>query len=100
MPSLQAAFFDFMQALNAIGNALLSSVMAVFQAIFGLGQQLLGAVFSLFRAVAQLFIDVSQNAIGFVFANFFVLLIIGGGYYWYTNRSASGRGTRKGTKRV
>jgi len=98
MPSIQAAFIDFIHALGSIGNALLGSVLAVFQASLALGQELFTAVFSLFNAFVQLFVGVTQTAVGFVFANFFAILIIGGVYYWYTNRQPAQ--TRKGIKRA
>jgi len=96
MPSVQAAFYDFFNALVGIASAIMNSIFAVFQTILALGQELFGAVIHLFRALFQLVTDLTQGIVGFVFANFFAILIIGGAAYWYTQRQgAAGKGKKR-----
>ncbi|KAL4243188.1 hypothetical protein ABKN59_001002 [Abortiporus biennis] len=94
MPSVQASFYDFSQSVAKILGALLNSLFAVFHAMLALGQQTVAGMFQLGHAIMRLATDLTQGVVGFVFANFFALLIIGGGYYWYTTRQNTGKGTR------
>ncbi|TCD70059.1 hypothetical protein EIP91_005040 [Steccherinum ochraceum] len=97
MPSVEAAFHDFLKALTGIFSAIANSIFGVFRAVLALFQEVFGAVFHLFNALAHLVTDLTQTMFGFVFANFFALLIIGGGVYWYTQRQGSSvsKGKRK-----
>jgi len=94
--SLTNAFVNFFQALTSIGMSLSIAVLAVFQAILALFQQLFQNVMALFQAFVRLGLEVFQGVFGFVTANFLVLAVIGGGYYWYT--TGRGRGARQTRK--
>ncbi|KIY69649.1 hypothetical protein CYLTODRAFT_314349, partial [Cylindrobasidium torrendii FP15055 ss-10] len=82
--SIANAFNEFTNAIISIFLGLFNSVLAVFQAIFALGKDIVGSLVHLVTSVVKLGVDVCQGATGFVFANFFTLAIIGGGYYLYT----------------
>ncbi|KAH8100534.1 hypothetical protein BXZ70DRAFT_155942 [Cristinia sonorae] len=99
MPSVEAAFSDFFKAITAIVSALINSVLSVFHAFFALGQEVLGSVLHLFHALFSLVTDLTSSMVGFVIANFFAIVLIGGVAYWYTQRSP-GTTTRSGKKRA
>ena len=69
-------------------------------------------VLQIAQAVVKLFTDLIQDTVGFIFskpsiahrttlvfmvlpANFFLVLILGGAYYWYTNGQGSNRRGKK-----
>jgi hypothetical protein len=115
MAALAHAFSNFSQALTNIAFAIMNAAIAVFHAIFQLGQELLTGVVAIFQAVVNLFLELVQDTVGFVFggcfimslfrnsvtdimtANFFVLCILGGAYYLYTTNS---RTRSKGKRRA
>jgi len=90
-PTLTQAFSNFLQSLTGIGISLFNSGLAVFQAILALFQGLLQNIIQLAHAFITLGLDVFQGVLGFVTANFVILGVLGGGYYWYTNRQQGGR---------
>ena len=105
MAAIHSAFANFLQALSGIVNGIVNSILAVFQAFLALGQELLSGVFQIGQAVLKLAADLTQDVVGFVLgacdlphswrvfnvtrhcvANFFLLLVLGGGYYLYSTR--------------
>jgi len=99
MATITAALSNFVQALASIVGSLLSSVLAVFQAILALGQELLSGVLQLVQAFVSFGTDLFGSVLGFVAAHFVALLVIGGGYYLYTQQG--GRvGSRGGSKKI
>ena len=106
MAAIQSAFANFLQALTGIFNGIVNSILAVFQAFLALGQELLSGVFQIGQAVLKLAADLTQDVVGFVLgachlphsgrvffnvtrhcvANFFLLLVLGAGYYLYSTR--------------
>lgn len=112
-PTVASSLSDFLGAVSAIGVQLLNSVIAVFTAIFALGKDILGAFLQLGQSIFKLGVDLFQGVFGFVIgeqpvqnvvcfatdlnspANFFLLAIIGGGYYFYTQRQGGTRTKRK-----
>jgi len=94
-PSVSAALSNFLSALAGIGMSLVHSVFAVFQAIFALCTELLQGILSLGQSIVTLALDLFQGVFGFIAANLFAIIIIGGGYYVYTRRQR-GRGVRIG----
>ena len=65
MPSVEAAFQDFLKALTNIFHALVNSSLAVVQAVLGLGKEVINAVIHLFNALLVLATDLTQDVIGF-----------------------------------
>ena len=118
MSALVRAFSNFAQAISNIAFAVLNAGLAVFNAVVLLGKEIVSAVFDILQAVVQLFTELLQDTIGFIFgerfhllwqtganvngvsclANFFLLLVLGGAYYLYTNYSSSSRS--KGKRRA
>ncbi|KAI0374402.1 hypothetical protein BV20DRAFT_977090 [Pilatotrama ljubarskyi] len=92
--SASSAVGNLIQALAAIGASLLNSVFAVIQAIFALVQELVSSVLQLLQTLVAFTADLFQGVVGFVAANFFAILLVGGLYYWYTHRQG-GTATRK-----
>jgi len=86
-------------SLSGIGVSILNAILGVFYAIFALGQTLFASVVQFGQSVLKLGMDVFQGVFGFVAANFFVLLIVGGGYYWYTQNQKGQGGKRGKSKR-
>lgn len=114
-PSVSSAVGNLLQSLTGIGASLINSVFAVIQAVVALLQELVGSVLQLVQAFVAFVADVCQGVIGFVVgersiripgglsptlthalheANFFGVLLVGGVYYWYTQRQEQGSGTR------
>lgn len=96
MPSVPESFFGFLGSVSAIGTSLLHALLAVVQATLGLGQELVTSIIRLVQALVELVINLAQSVAGFVLANFFVIAILGGGYYWYTKSKQGLGGHRKG----
>ncbi|KAI0768515.1 hypothetical protein BD413DRAFT_126975 [Trametes elegans] len=94
MSSVTSAIGNLLQSLAAIGASLLNSAFAVIQAIVALIQEVVGSALQLVQAVVAFAADLFQGALGFVAANFFAILLVGGVYYWYTHR-AGGSKSRK-----
>jgi len=92
MASLPSAVSKFVASISGIAMSLAYSVLAVFQAIFSLFQELLSGVIKLGESVVELVLDVFQGTLGFVAANFIMIVLLGGGYYLYTRRSKGDRG--------
>ncbi|KAJ7597679.1 hypothetical protein C8J56DRAFT_818368 [Mycena floridula] len=91
-PTISSALSEFVGSLSAIGLNLVHSVMAIFNAILALFFDVFGAVAQLGQSILKLGLDLFGSVLGFVTANFFLLLVLGGGYYVYTTRQgASGR---------
>ncbi|KAH9921969.1 uncharacterized protein BXZ73DRAFT_104227 [Epithele typhae] len=97
--SVSSAVGKLLQSCTAIGGNLLNSIIAIFQAFLALFQEVIGSVLHLVQALVAFAAEVFQGALGFVMANFFGLLVIGGVYYWYTHREGSGR-SRSSKKRI
>lgn len=57
-------------------------VMSIFQAIWGVVQ----SVLVLAQSTTQLGLDVFRGVAGFVTANFLLIAVLGGVYYFYRNR--------------
>ncbi|KAI0085613.1 hypothetical protein BDY19DRAFT_996525 [Irpex rosettiformis] len=85
MAALAKAFSNFSQAISNVAFAVVDAFVAVVHAIIQLGGAVIKGVFDLFDAAASLFTELVQDTVGFVFTNFFVLLILGGAYWVYTN---------------
>ncbi|KAI8995341.1 hypothetical protein BD414DRAFT_479257 [Trametes punicea] len=86
MSSVSSAIGNLVQSLAAIGASLLNSVFAVIQAIFALVQDLVASVLQLAQAFISFAAGLFQGVVGFVAANFFAVILVGGLYYWYTHR--------------
>ncbi|KAI0359169.1 hypothetical protein OH77DRAFT_1141295 [Trametes cingulata] len=93
--SVSSAVGNLIQALAAIGASLLNSVFAVIQAIFALVQELASSVLQLVQTLIAFAADLFQGVVGFVAANFFAVLLVGGLYYWYTHRQGGSTASRK-----
>lgn len=112
--SITQAFSNFLQSLTGIGISIFYASFAVFQAILALFKGLFQNIIQLVQAFITLGLDLFQGVFGFVtgtvkpkhsllssltipLANFVILGVLGGGYYWYTNRQgrARGRGSTK-----
>lgn len=96
-PTVASATQNFVNSVAAIFSSLVHSVLAVFQAIFALGKEIISAVVQLVQEVVSLGMQVTGGALHFVTANFFVLAILGGGYYFYTQKQ---QGRSVGPKRM
>ncbi|KAI0034924.1 hypothetical protein K488DRAFT_44429 [Vararia minispora EC-137] len=95
-PSVQGAIGGFVGSVSHIGSDIVQAVFTLFGAFLAFGQALMTAALQAGQAVLKLGTDLFQSVAGFVFANFFVLMIIGGGYYLYTTRSqGKGKSTRR-----
>ena len=109
--SITAAFSAFAQALTNVGFAILNAALAVFHAVIALFQEIATGVLSVAQAVVRLATDLVQDTLGFVFgerntsyagrakgltgrfvlANFFLIVVLGGVYYWYNSMQGTGR---------
>jgi hypothetical protein len=107
------AFVNFFQSLTGIGISLLNSAFVVFQAIVALFQSLFQNSIQLVQAFIKLGLDVFQGVLGFItgesqppswascililvsLANFLVLAVLGGGYYFYSTRHSGTRWSRR-----
>ncbi|KAL1682036.1 hypothetical protein EV122DRAFT_204601 [Schizophyllum commune] len=85
-PTVASAGSNFVNSIVAIFSSIVHSVLAVFEAIFALGKGIISAVIQIVQEVVSLGVQVCGGAIHFVTANFFVLLVLGGGYYLYTQK--------------
>ncbi|TFK57449.1 hypothetical protein OE88DRAFT_1803992 [Heliocybe sulcata] len=99
MPSVTGSIADFFSSLVGIFSNLISSILAVFQSIFALGEGLVGDVLQIGQSLLKLVTDLSGSLVGFVAANFFAILAVGGVYYWYTNVYQRGRKSVTGGKK-
>ncbi|KAG7099470.1 hypothetical protein E1B28_001319 [Marasmius oreades] len=86
-PTITSALSEFITALTNVAAGLVNSLLAVFGAILALGTNTAKAVLQFAQSVLKLGTDLCQGVVGFVAANFFVLVVLGGVYYWYTNQN-------------
>ncbi|KAI0050734.1 hypothetical protein FA95DRAFT_1474877, partial [Auriscalpium vulgare] len=86
-PTIQSAFGNFVGSLTATGASLVNAFIALFTAIFAFGQSILSTIVQFVQSIVHLGLDLFQGITGFVFANFFVIAILGGGYYWWSTRA-------------
>ncbi|KAK7694376.1 hypothetical protein QCA50_001562 [Cerrena zonata] len=95
MSAVYSAFANFIQALGGIVGGIMNSVLAIFQAFLALVKALLSGVFQVGQAILKLGADLTQDVVGFVFANFFLILVLGGGYYLYSTRQGARTSIKK-----
>ncbi|KAI0803073.1 hypothetical protein BC629DRAFT_1591167 [Irpex lacteus] len=100
MAALAKAFSNFSQAIANIAFAIANAFIAVFHAVIELGEEAFKGVFDIFHAIVNLFTELVQDTVGFVFANLFILLTLGGAYYLYTNYNGNSRTAAKGKRRA
>ncbi|KAJ6509313.1 hypothetical protein C8R47DRAFT_1208500 [Mycena vitilis] len=92
--TIASTISDFLNAISALFFNLINSVLAVFQAIFLLGKDIIASVIQLAQSFVFLVLGLLQGAYGFIAANLLAIVVLGGGYYFYTTRNAK-QGKRK-----
>lgn len=108
--SITAALSTFAQAVSNVVFAVFHAALAVFQAVIALFSEIATGILQIGQAVVKLATDLVQDTLGFVFggwfpgqgdselaaltllvANLFVILLLGGAYYWYANTQGAKR---------
>ncbi|KAF8213291.1 hypothetical protein K438DRAFT_1504391, partial [Mycena galopus ATCC 62051] len=84
--TIASALSDFLNAIIAVFFSLLNSVLAFFQAIAVLGKDIIASGVNLVQSFVALALGLLQGAYGFIAANLLAVVVLGGGYYWYTQR--------------
>ncbi|KAJ6519605.1 hypothetical protein C8R45DRAFT_27825 [Mycena sanguinolenta] len=95
MATIASSFADFLNAISAVVLSLINSVLAFFQAIAVLGKDIIGSGINLVQSFVALALGLLQGVYGFIAANFLAVIVLGGGYYWYTHRNAPNQRKRK-----
>ncbi|KAL0579807.1 hypothetical protein V5O48_002218 [Marasmius crinis-equi] len=90
-PTISSAISDFITALTSMASGIINSILAVLSAIMSLGKDIAQTAVHFVMSVVKLGVDLCQGMVGFVAANFFVLAILGGAYYFYTQNQNQGR---------
>ncbi|KAF7339653.1 hypothetical protein MSAN_02180200 [Mycena sanguinolenta] len=93
--TIASALSDFLNAVSAVFFSLVNSVLAFFQAIAVLGKDIFASAINLVQSFVALALGLLQGVYGFIAANFLAVIVLGGGYYWYTQRNAPKQGKRK-----
>ncbi|PCH33424.1 hypothetical protein WOLCODRAFT_62851 [Wolfiporia cocos MD-104 SS10] len=95
MATVSAAVSNLIEAFAAIGASLYNSILAVLLAFVALGEEVVSGVIHLVQAIVAFGTDLFGSVLGFVAAHFVALLVIAGGYYWYTHSQSGRRGAVK-----
>jgi len=93
--SITTALSSFAQAVSNVAFAVFHAALAVFQAIVALFSEIATGILQIGQAVVKLATDLFQDTLGFVLANFFLILVLGGAYYWYSNTQGAKRGGKR-----
>lgn len=95
-PTIQGPLNDFIASVFTAGTSLVQAVVALFHLVLAFGHFWFDKFVQLVQTCVQLGFDLFRGVTGFIVANFFILLILGGaGYYWWSIRTRSGKGGRR-----
>jgi len=92
--SVPAAVGNFFTSISHVGSSLFHAVLALFGAILSFGQAILSSAVETGQAMLKLGTDLVQSVVGFIFANLFLITLVGGGVYLYRSREAKGKGRK------
>lgn len=120
MPSVTSSVENLVHSVWQILGGVFQSVMAVFSSIIALAQNLVQAVISIVVALVSSITSLMSGVVGFVvgayislrlkldlwlmmlIGNLFIILVLGGAYWFYTTQTATGkrRTSGPGAKKV
>jgi len=93
-PTIQAPLNDLVASLVTAGTSLAQAAVALFHLVLAFGHFWFNKFVQFAQTVIQLGFELFRGVAGFVIANFFDLLVLGGGYYWWSTRTKSHKGSR------
>ncbi|KAH9996582.1 hypothetical protein BJV77DRAFT_1181303 [Russula vinacea] len=96
-PTIQAPLNNFIASIVTAGTSLGQAVVALFHLVLAFGHFWIDKFVQLVQTCIHLGFDLFRGVAGFVVANFFVILFLGGGYYLWSARTRRGR-ERRGVK--
>jgi len=82
-------------AILGLFQNLLGAVLGIFNGILSAGVSLVAGIFNAFGSLVQSILGLVGGTIGVLWANIFLVILVGGGYYLYTNSQRNNRGLKK-----
>ncbi|KAH9964469.1 hypothetical protein BC827DRAFT_1187332 [Russula dissimulans] len=93
-PTIQSPLNDFIASIVTAGTSLVQAVLALFHLGLAFGHFWFDQVVQFAQTCIQMGFDLFRGVASFVIANFFILAILGGGYYWWSTRGRAWWSTR------